>query len=122
MLFKSVTITNLFSYYENKHFDLSISSKSKQNIIVLMGRNGGGKTSFINSIKLLFLGTAEEIRRTVQRSRTPTEKQYICGIDNEWAGILNLKAKNENINECGIKIIWDSEDGEVTAERMVVLT
>ncbi|MCK5230007.1 MAG: DNA sulfur modification protein DndD [Desulfobulbaceae bacterium] len=117
MLFKSITITNLFSYYEDKFFDLSISPESKQNIIVLMGRNGSGKTSFINSVKLLFIGTAEEIRRTVQRNRTPTEKQYICGIDNEWAGILNLKAKKQDINECGIKIIWDSEDGEVIAER-----
>jgi len=117
MLFKSITITNLFSYYKENTFDLSISPESKKNIIVLMGRNGGGKTSFINSVKLLFLGTAEEIRRTVQRSRTPTEKQYICGIDNEWDGILNLKAKDEGINECSVKVILDSEDGEVVVER-----
>lgn len=117
MLFKSITITNLFSYYEEKFFDLAISPGSNRNIIVLMGRNGGGKTSFINSVKLLFLGAAAEIRRSVQRTRTPTAKQYICGIDNEWAGILNLKAKKQNINECGVKIIWDSEDGEVIAER-----
>jgi len=117
MLFKSVTITNLFSYYQENIFDLSISPESKKNIIVLMGRNGGGKTSFINSVKLLFLGPAEEIRRTARRSSTLSEKHYICGIDNDWAGILNLKAKKQAIDECGIKIVWDSEDGEVVAER-----
>jgi len=117
MIFKSITITNLFSYYRENVFDLSTSPEVGKNIVVLMGRNGGGKTSFINSVKLLFLGPAEEIRRTVQRRRTPTEKQYICGIDNEWAGILNVKAKNANINNCGVKISWESGDGVVVAER-----
>ena len=117
MIFKSITITNLFSYYGENVFDLSTSPEVGKNIVVLMGRNGGGKTSFINSVKLLFLGPAEEIRRTVQRRRTPTEKLYICGIDNEWAGILNVKAKNNNINNCGIKISWESGDGAVIAER-----
>lgn len=117
MIFKSITITNLFSYYRENVFDLSTSPEFGKNIVVLMGRNGGGKTSFINSVKLLFLGPAEEIRRTVQRRRIPTEKQYICGIDNEWAGILNVKAKNANINSCGVKISWESGDGVVVAER-----
>lgn len=117
MLFKSVTINNLFSYYKENCFDLSIPVNSQKNIIILMGRNGGGKTSFINSVKLLFLGTADEIRRTVQRNRIPTKKQYVCGIENEWAGILNLKAKNENVNKCSVQIVWDSDDGEVVAER-----
>ncbi len=121
MKFKTITITNLFSYYNDVSFDVSVPETSGRNIIVLMGRNGGGKTSFINSIKLLFLGPSEEIRRTVQRTRTPTEKQYVCGIENEWAGILNLKAKQEKTYECKVKIVWDSSDGKVIAERSWVI-
>ena len=117
MIFKSITITNLFSYYGENVFDLTTSPEVGKNIVVLRGRNGGGKTSFINSVKLLFLGPSDEIRRTVQRRRTPSDKQYICGIDNEWAGILNVKAKNANINRCGVKISWESGDGAVVAKR-----
>lgn len=121
MIFKSITITNLFSYYGENVFDLTTSPEAGKNIVILMGRNGGGKTSFINSVKLLFLGPAEEIRRTVQRRKTPVERQYICGIDNEWAGILNLKAKRNNTYNCGIKIVWESGDGQVLAERKWII-
>lgn len=119
MFFKSVTINNLFSYYGSCVFDLAPPENSEQNIVIILGRNGDGKTSFLNSVKLLFAGVTEDIRRTVQRKSIPTPKQYICGIDNEWWGIANQQARQEGerILSCSVKAVWETNDGEVTAER-----
>lgn len=119
MYFKSLTINNLFSYYGSCVFDLTPPEHSKQNIVIILGRNGDGKTSFLNSVKLLFSGLSEDIRRTAQRKRIPSRKQYVCGIDNEWWGIANHQARQvgENILSCSVKAVWETDDGEVTAER-----
>lgn len=118
MYFKSLTITNMFSYYSDCTFELTPSENDNRNIVVIQGRNGHGKTSFLNSVKMLFLGVEpEEIRRTAQRKRIPTIKQYVCGIENELWGILNQQARQEGITSCGIKAVWESEDGEVIASR-----
>ncbi len=117
MDFKSLTITNLFSYYGECHFDFSKPEDSDRNIVIIQGRNGHGKTSFLNSVKMLFVGLSEEIRRTAQRKRIPTAKQYVCGIDNELWGILNRRAREEGIYSCGIQAVWESDEGEVKASR-----
>ena len=88
MHFKSITINNLFTYEGINTIEFP-ESNGVCNVTLLMGRNGFGKTSFINSVKILFANTSEEIRRTVQRKRTPTPKQFVMGINNEWWGILN---------------------------------
>ncbi len=117
MQFQSITITNLFSYYGKNN--LKFENNNECNVTVLIGRNGYGKTSFINSIKLLFLDSfAEEVRRTVQRKRTPTPKQFVEGISNEWWGILNQKAKQQGETACSITAEWiDDEDFNVSAKR-----
>ena len=117
MQFQSITITNLFSYYGKN--SLKFKNNNKCNVTVLIGRNGYGKTSFINSIKLLFLDSfAEEVRRTVQRKRTPTPKQFVEGISNEWWGILNQKAKQQGETACSITAEWIDDEGlNVSAKR-----
>ena len=117
MFFQSITITNLFSYY-GEHC-LSLENTKNCNITLLMGRNGYGKTSFLNSIKMLFLDTtAEEIRGSVQRKRTPSDKQFVEGIANEWWGILNQQAKQEGQMKCSIAATWlDDNDHQVTVVR-----
>ena len=117
MQFQSITITNLFSYYGKN--SLKFKSNNKCNVTVLIGRNGYGKTSFINSIKLLFLDSfAEEVRRTVQRKRTPTPKQFVEGINNEWWGILNHRAKQQGKMSCSIAAEWIDDEGfGVSAKR-----
>ena len=119
MYFKSLTINNLFSYYGPCSFDLTPPDDSERNIVIIQGRNGDGKTSFLNSIKILFAGVNEDIRRTVQRKRIPNRRQYVCGIENEWWGILNQQARltGGSVLSCGIQAIWESDDGEVSAER-----
>ncbi len=116
MHFTSITITNLFSYYHEN--TLFLKENKQCNITVIMGRNGYGKTSFINSIKMLFIDTAEEIRRTIQRKRVPTPKQFVMGIANEWWGILNQQAKQEGETICSISASWiDSEGYYIDAKR-----
>ncbi len=116
MHFTSITITNLFSYYDENF--LSLENNNQCNITVIMGRNGYGKTSFINSIKMLFVDTAEEIRRTIQRKRTPTPKQFVMGIASEWWGILNQQARQEGEMVCSVAASWVSSEGyHIDAKR-----
>jgi len=119
MYFKSLTINNLFSYHGPCPFDLTPPDDSERNIVIIQGRNGDGKTSFLNSIKILFAGVNEDIRRTVQRKRIPNRRQYVCGIENEWWGILNQQARltGGSVLSCGVQATWESDDGEVSAER-----
>ena len=109
MRFHSISITNLFSYCGTH--TLHLDNNENCNITVLVGRNGFGKTSFINSVKMLFIGEAEEIRRTVQRKRTPTEKQFVDGISNEWWGILNKQAKSNGDRVCSVEADWTDDEG-----------
>lgn len=117
MYFTSITLTNLFSYYGEQSITFP-EPQTNCNITLIMGRNGFGKTSFINSMKMLFAAESEEIRRTVQRKRVPPPKQFVMGITNEWWGILNRKAKLEGANTCSIAASWHGDDGmEVRAIR-----
>lgn len=119
MYFKSLTINNLFSYRECD-LDLSLPSDSSKNIILIMGRNGQGKTNFLRSIKLLFLGVSpEEIRRTVTVSKKGllNQNQFVCGFANEWYGILNTLEKEVGGNKCSIKAVLETTDGDVTVLR-----
>jgi len=121
MYFTSITITNLFSYYGEESITFP-KPQANCNITLIMGRNGFGKTSFINSMKMLFAAESVEIRRTVQRKRLPTPKQFVMGITNEWWGILNRKAKLEGENTCSIAANWCGDDGmEVHAIRQWTL-
>ncbi|MGV6852794.1 MAG: DNA sulfur modification protein DndD [bacterium] len=106
MQFKSITINNLFAYYGKNTIELGYGEDC--NITLLMGRNGFGKTSFINSVKMLFGGISDDLRYSVRRknNRTPTVKQFITGINNEWWGILNQTAKQNNDFKCSISAHW----------------
>ena len=58
MIFDRIIIENLFSYYGKQVFDLT-GSTSDKNIALIFGRNGHGKTNFLNSLKLLFCGSED---------------------------------------------------------------
>lgn len=104
MQFKSITINNLFAYYGKNTIEFGDGKDC--NITLLMGRNGFGKTSFINSVKMLFGGISDDLRYSVRRNRAPTTKQFITGINNEWWGILNQTAKQNNDFKCSVSAHW----------------
>jgi DNA sulfur modification protein DndD len=117
MIFNTITIKDLFSYYGEQTFDFSQTPESEGNIVIIQGRNGQGKTSFINAVKLLFMGPANELLRqvTTAKDRIPTLNQYILGADGWW-GIMNARAR-QNQTECWISAVWEDEYGQVTAKR-----
>lgn len=118
MYFRSLTIHNLFSYRSPCEFDFSPPVDSPKNIVLIIGRNGQGKTNFLRSIKLLFLGVApEEIRRTVSSKRLLNQNQFVCGFANDWYGILNILERDAGGNKCSISAVLETKDGSVTVTR-----
>nr|VFJ88621.1 MAG: DNA sulfur modification protein DndD [Candidatus Kentron sp. LFY] len=118
MIFEEIHIKNLFSYREAV-FDLDGAS-SDRNIALISGRNGYGKTSLINCIKLLFVGANEDMRASVLSGRSLTRKQYILGTHNdEWLGIMNRRARRAGEKDCEIRITWrdGSNDSLIDARR-----
>jgi DNA sulfur modification protein DndD len=115
MIFEEIIINNLFSYYGKNVFDLR-SPQPGKNIVLISGRNGFGKTSFITAVKLLFGGATKSICQTVQVGRTLKEKDYLLGTGSEWLGVVNLRARAES-KDFGVSIRWREENGTVTVDR-----
>ncbi|WWW12113.1 AAA family ATPase [Arcobacter cryaerophilus gv. pseudocryaerophilus] len=105
MKFKSITINNLFSYYKKIKFDFNNSS---QPISLIIGENGFGKTSFINSIKIALHGITKDLLQIGEL--TLSKQDYILGSPaKNFSGILNRIAKSEGKNKASI--IIEFEDG-----------
>lgn len=118
MRFESITLCNIFSYHGEVTVRFNKPSDESENIVLIYGRNGQGKTSLLTSLKLLFSGITEDIRRQVQAGRVPSPNQYVCGTGDDWWGILNHKARVAGANSCFIEAAWETEEGDqVTARR-----
>jgi DNA sulfur modification protein DndD len=117
MIFKTITLHNVFSYYGTCTFDLMPPTDQSGHIIIIMGRNGFGKTSFLNGVKLLFGGVTKELRQGVQRGSALSEKAFILGAK-EWWGILNHQAKSRQDPVCYISaVLVDENNQEITVKR-----
>lgn len=120
MKIKSIEIFNMFSYYGMNKISFNVSDDSK-NINIIYGRNGNGKTSFINCIKLLFLGTqnplyTEQIRKSVSENKTLSLLDYVLG-NKHWYGILNQKAKREHESHFYVSIDFYENNKVFTTTR-----
>ena len=105
MKFKSITINNLFSYQGQIKFDFNNSS---QPISLIIGENGFGKTSFINSIKIALHGITKDLLQIGEL--TLSKQDYILGSSSKnFSGILNRIAKSEDKNKASV--IIELEDG-----------
>ena len=126
MYFTNITLTNVFSYYGSKYFEFGTPS-SKRNVVLLKGRNGQGKTSFLNALHLLFLSENNELlrRRAAGRKIAPVRFLYGEQGDNpNWWGVLNHKARqharNNNLKaQCSVAVTLFSQEqgGTVTITR-----
>lgn len=118
-----VELENIFAYDRPVRVDLDMVTPER-NIVLIWGRNGMGKTSFLNSLKLLFLGAdREDIRKIGFPPRTLTPRQYVLGDSGSWSGVINRKALN-HAKATGqrvtarVKARWQNADESiVTAER-----
>ena len=106
MKFKSIAIENLFSYHGKIAFEFS---NDKQPITLIIGENGFGKTSFINSIKLALHGISKDLLQIGAQSLTKSE--FVLGSkDKNFSGMLNRNAKASGINIA--KVIVEIDEGD----------
>lgn len=117
MIFKEIRINNLFSYYGEQVFTFKACEEHKH-LVLISGRNGFGKTSFIESVKLLFLGVSKKMLENVQRGRRLSTSAYILGHGDEWSGIMNKRARAEGKRDFSVSIVWEEgDDDTVEATR-----
>ncbi len=118
MIFKEIRITNLFSYSGEQVFELPVPTAERP-LVLISGRNGFGKTSFINSVKLLFLGTSADMLQRVIEGTKLRPNSYLLGHGKEWRGIFNRRAREmgQPDTRYSVRIKWQEDQGTVTAER-----
>ena len=122
MKFLSIELEHVFAYDKKATVNLS-GTTDNQNIVLIWGRNGMGKTSFLNALKLLFTGVDHPSSRIVGFPPRPLPpRQYVVGDGAGWSGLINQPARRRAEREgraviAGVKAIWESDGLTVTAER-----
>ena len=106
MRFKSITIENVFSYFGQKHFELS---NKDEPIALIIGENGFGKTSFINSVKIALHGINKDILN-IGNQHLSKEDFVVGNKAKNFSGMLNRKAKLEGKSEAKISITIDVDE------------
>lgn len=115
MKINKLTLGNIFSYFGNVEFDFS-NSKS---LNLIIGENGFGKTSFINSIKIALHGITKDILKIGDYSLS--KQEYIMGA-NGFSGMINRVAKEQGINECSITIDFEDKNSNIHTVKRVYKT
>lgn len=117
MKFTSLEVENIFAYRGVSRVDLSACT-SERNLVVIRGRNGAGKTSLLNAIKLLFLGSANDAMRRVALGGPPlTQRNYVIGQPGRWYGVFNTSAESSN-SPARVALEWSDDDRKFKAERV----
>ena len=115
MRFRHIHLKNLFSYRDTRiNLDGAVPGR---NIALISGRNGYGKTSFINAVKLLFVGPNKDMCSAVQQGSELRPKQYVLGVGEDWMGIFNRVTRAAGERNAHVAITWDEAIGEVEAVR-----
>lgn len=118
MILTKLEIHNLFSYCGRCIFDLTPpANEVGPNVLLIWGRNGYGKTSFINSLKLALAGISDDLRASIHLGRSLKRDHYILGAANEWSGIFNRKSRARGDKKFGVRLEWIETSGLVTLER-----
>ncbi|GAA0179049.1 DNA sulfur modification protein DndD [Clostridium sediminicola] len=108
MRLKQLTINNFGIYIDENTFSFPYSNDKKVSIVI--GKNGAGKTTFLNAIKICLFGSMILKNRTITKSY----KDFIMDK-------LNKDALKETIPRFGVKATFISRvhnyDGEFTIER-----
>ncbi|MBF0293901.1 MAG: DNA sulfur modification protein DndD [Magnetococcales bacterium] len=117
MIFQQIEICNLFSYHQSVIFNIAGHEKNRS-IVLISGRNGFGKTGFLNSIKLLFVGPREELRRGVMVGRILGPKPYMLGNGDAWMGVFNRTSRDQTKNAAYyVRCQWVEQSGAVDVKR-----
>jgi DNA sulfur modification protein DndD len=95
MIIKKIILENIFVYEGVNQF--IFSNDNKKNIVLIIGENGFGKTSFINSVKIGFHGITKDILKI--GNKYITKNDYIKGNEN-FEGLIT---KNKNYGKIEIE-------------------
>ncbi|WP_041963281.1 AAA family ATPase [Sulfurospirillum cavolei] len=106
MKFSTITIKNFFSYQGEIIYRFDDSNKP---ITLIIGENGFGKTSFINSIKIALHGVTKDLLSIGELVLTKSD--FILGShDKNFSGLLNRIAKINGENKASVTIeVLDDE-------------
>lgn len=105
MIFHKIVLNNLFSYKGEQVLEFDLSAASERRVVLIMGRNGFGKTSLLNSVKLLFLGADDKSQRRVGfPSIGLSRNAYLCGDGASWAGVMNRQARRAGKTDCSVRV------------------
>ena len=118
MKFTRIELENIFAYVGNVVLDVSETTSDK-NIVLVWGRNGMGKTSLLNAIKLLFLGAENRSMRSIGfPPRILGPRQYVLGDGASWSGVINRRAYQQDPDSIArVKVNWETGSDAVSAER-----
>jgi DNA sulfur modification protein DndD len=116
MKFTGLEVENIFAYRGLSRVDLSECTPSR-NLVVISGRNGAGKTSLLNAIKLLFLGSENEAMRRVAFGATAiAPKHYVLGLPGRWYGVFNTSTADMH-TRARVALEWTDDGRKFKAER-----
>lgn len=117
MILRRVVINNLFCYNGRVTYEFQ-PANGAGNVVLVVGRNGYGKTSLLNAVKLLFLGPDDRKQRQVGfPPRNLSRSDYVLGTA-AWWGIMNRAARAAGDDVCSIRIeLGTTEAVTFIAER-----
>jgi DNA sulfur modification protein DndD len=127
MKLDTVTLSGIFAYEDPVSVNLSRTTADR-NMILIWGRNGKGKTSFINAMKLLFAGISHERSRRVGfPPQTLPPGQYVMGDGDHWMGIFNRRVRRNAAARgepavASVEAIWSVGERKVIARREFITT
>ena len=109
MIIKKVLLENIFVYEGVNEFDFS--TDENRNIVLIIGENGFGKTSFINALKIGFHGITKDILKI--GNRYIPKSDFISGNEN-YEGLItkNCPFGKIEIETDEFKIIREFNDDE----------
>lgn len=121
MKFTGIEVENIFAYGAVSRIDLS-GATPERNIVLVRGRNGAGKTSLLNAIKLLFMGSKnDEVRRVGYGGTAINRKAYVLGQPGRWYGVFNTGSRASGA-PARVSIDWADGDRKFKAERIFRLS
>jgi DNA sulfur modification protein DndD len=127
MKLHEITLAGIFAYEDRVTVNLSRTSAEK-NLVLIWGRNGKGKTSFISALKLLFAGIEHERwRRVGFPPQTLPPGQFVLGDGDHWMGIINRRTRRQAAAKgepavASVEAVWHSGDLKVIARREFATT
>lgn len=116
MRFTGLEVENIFAYRGRSRLDLSACTPER-NVVVVTGRNGAGKTSLLNAVKLLFLGADNEgMRRVIFGGSPISAKHFVLGQTGRWYGVFNTAMTGPDVRS-RVALEWQDDGRVFKAER-----